>query len=151
MGAEPRLSDADVARLREDWASGSSLADLAAEFAITPQYAGRLVRHEDRPVLDVDEAVESASGIRGAVEAFLADRVLDAGDDVLAETARALARKIDACASSGAATAANAMPRLAEVLVSALGELRGEERPPDRIDEIRERYLARYGRQAGAE
>ena len=76
-------------------------------------------------------------------ERFLTGCVLDAGDDVLAETARALARQIDACATSSAATAASALPRLADALTAAIGEIRGDERRRDRLDEIRDRYMAR--------
>lgn len=43
--------------------------------------------------LDVEA---TASGVAGAVEVFLEDVELDAGDDVLAATARVLGSKLDA-------------------------------------------------------
>ena len=93
--------------------------------------AGRIVRHEYRGVLDVG-AVEPGR-VLVAVELLL--RLdLDAGDEVHAQTARALASKIDACGANDAAAAAQALPRLAQELVATIEAIRGDERPPDALD-----------------
>ncbi len=80
----------------------------------------------------------------GAVAAFLEDADLQGEHVVLAATARALGSKLDACAASEAAAAAQAVPRLAAQLVDVLGRLRdGVPREPDALDLLQQRREAR--------
>lgn len=144
MSAERKISDSDVARLRQLADEGWSPAALAAEFGISPQHAGRLVREEQRALiagLDLD-------AVRGdvveAVDRFLDAADLSAADAVRAATARALALKLDACVSSVSAAAAAATPRLAAELVSVLAVLQdGGPRPLDELDALQARRATR--------
>src|SRR3954447_18044972 len=124
MAAERKIGDEELARLRRLHADGWSFNDLGAAFGISRQHAGRLARGEHRAPLG-DPELEDASGDAGdvsvAVGAFLDDAELNTADEVLAATARALAGKLDACARSESATAAQAAPRLAAQLVDVLG------------------------------
>src|SRR4051812_1600857 len=102
MARNAKLTDRDLARLRALRAEGWSLRELATKFDISRQHAGRLVRGEQRPMianLPTDAIRVSTSA---AVEAFLADAELNAGDEVLAAMARALAAKLDAATASDA-------------------------------------------------
>jgi hypothetical protein len=148
VAGERELSDEDVARLRrlhdeEGW----SLMGLSAEFGVTVQYAGRLVRHEQRPVIaGLDADAVRADGVAAAVGAFLADigDELSGADAVFAATARALAFKVDPCVTVDAAAAAQALPRLAGELVDVLERLQAVvPREPDAIDLLRQRCHAR--------
>jgi hypothetical protein len=113
VAAEPKLTDEDVERLRELDDEGWSLPDLAAEFDISPQHAGRLARGDQRPAIVGLGAEAAQSSVLEAVAAFLEGVDLNPGDAVLAATAKTLAEKLDACAVSSAASAAQAVPRLA--------------------------------------
>lgn len=149
MPAERKLSDDEVARLRALSVDGWSHQDLAAAFGITPQHAGRLVRGEQRPVIAAQDAEAARGGVSDAVATFLEDADLSTRDEVLAATARALATKLDGCAASDAATAAQAAPRLAAQLVDVLAHLRESmPREPDALDVLRQRRQARLA--AGA-
>jgi hypothetical protein len=119
-----KLNDADVARLRELWAEGWSAIDLAAEFNVSRQHVGRLVREEQQPTVAGLDPGALGSGVAAAVDGFLADVELGPGDEVLAATARTLAAKLDACAATETATAGAAMPRLCSELVAMLDRLR---------------------------
>ncbi len=146
MAAERKLSDEDLARLRHLHAEGWSHGDLAAAFGVTPQHVGRLVRGEQRPVIaGLDAAtLHAGSGVSGAVAAFLEDADLRGEHVVLAATARALSSKLDACAASEAASAAQAVPRLAGQLVDVLERLReGVPGEPDELDRLRQRRETR--------
>ena len=144
MARERKISDEELARLRHLADEGSTLTDLAEAFGITSQHVGRLVRHEQRPVIAGLDTEAVRSGVAASVEAFLTDVDLNAGAEVLAATARALASKLDACAASGSAAATQAVPRLARELVDVLERLRLDvPREPDAIDRIRQRREAR--------
>jgi len=119
-----RLTDSDVARLRELWAEGWNAVDLAAEFDISRQHVGRIVRDEQRVVVSPDADRLRPDAV-GAVEAFLESVDLDEGWAVVAATARALAAKLDACSASEAVAVAQAIPRIAAELVDVLDRLRG--------------------------
>lgn len=78
------------------------------------------------------------------MEAFLSGVELKAGDQVFAATARALGSKLDACAESDSAAAAQAVPRLSSQFVDVLGRLQqAVPREPDAIDRIAQRREAR--------
>ncbi len=146
MAGERKLSDDDVARLRHLHDEGWSHPDLAAAFGVTTQHVGRLVRGEQRPViagLDA-EALQAGEGVSRAVDAFLEDVDLRGEHVVLAATARALSSKLDACAASDAAAAAQAVPRLAGQLVDVLERLSaGVPQEPDALDRIKQKRAAR--------
>jgi predicted RNA methylase len=91
------------------------------------------------------------SGVSAAVEAFLAGVDLEAGNRVLAATARALSAKLDACTDSDAAAAAQAAPRVAAELVAVLERLQDRvPREPDGIDRLVQRHEARLLEMAAA-
>jgi transcriptional regulator with XRE-family HTH domain len=141
MAAERKITDGELARLRDLHENGWAPSDLAEAFGISARHVGRLLSGEQRPViagLDVD------TGAASAVDAFLNDVELDAGDEVVAATARALAAKLDACGASDSAAAAQAVPRLAGELVEVLDRLREQvPREPDLIDRLRAKRAAR--------
>jgi len=147
MAPERKLSDSELGRLRalgED--EGWTHADLGACFGISPQYVGRLLRGEQRATIAGLDAETLQDGVLGAVDAFLGDLRLTRSDDVLAAMARAFAGKLDACAVSDSATAAQAVPRLSAELTEVLERLRlrtQEPREPDAVDALRRRHEAR--------
>lgn len=145
-----KLSDRDVARLRDLWDEGWNAVDLAAEFDISRQHVGRLVRDEQRPTIVGLDAEALRLGVTGAVEAFLADvDDLDGADRVLAVTAHGLAVKLDATLAADSAAAAQAAPRLAAQLVDVLERLRGTvPREPDQLDLLKRRRAGRLLAQA---
>jgi hypothetical protein len=140
--ARQKLSDSDVARLRELWSEGWSAPDLAAEFGVSRQHVGRIVREEQRPVV-AGLGVDLRAGAAEAVERLVASVDVDADGAVVAATARALASKLDACAASESAAAAAAAPRIAAELVDVVGRLRLAQSRPSRIDELRRQRDAR--------
>lgn len=140
-----KLTDDEVRRLRALWADeGWSLADLAGEFGISQQYAGRLVQGAARPLVAGLDADRVAEGVEAAVEAFVAELELDLGLDVLARTALTLARSLDAAAASDSVGGQQATPRIAAQLVAVLDRLRGAvPGEPDALDLLRQRREAR--------
>jgi hypothetical protein len=89
-----------------------------------------------------------ASGsVSEATEKFLASRSLAPEDGAFAATARLLAAKLDALASSDTAAAAHAVVKLADQLIVALDAIRGPGEP-DSLDLLRQRYEARRLAQA---
>jgi hypothetical protein len=79
-----------------------------------------------------------------AVERFLADFEPKGENDVLVTTARLLAAKLDACASSDTAAAAQAMPRIAAELFEVLDRLRwAVPHEPDTIEQLAMQRQAR--------
>jgi len=79
-----------------------------------------------------------------ATDEFLEDCDLTAADGVLAATARAVALKLDACATSSSAAAAAATPRLAAELVAVLAVLQdGAPRELDELDALQARRATR--------
>lgn len=151
-----KLDERALARLRHlHAAEGWSLGDLAAEFAVTPQYVGRLVRGLQRQQIGPLDAETLRSGVARAVERHLSEVRVDPAGAVLAATARALAGKMDSCSVSDAAGAAAAMPRLAAQLVDVLRRLQEdaprEPSPLDRLVASRDgRRLANAVRGAGS-
>ena len=134
MSAERRISDEDLDRLRHLADEGWSPNALADAFGVTVQHVRRLLRGEQRAsIAGLDPDVVRADVVR-AVDEFLEDADLSAADAVLAATARALAGKLDACASSSSAAAAAATPRLAAELVAVLAVL--QDRAPRELDEL---------------
>jgi len=141
MTAERKISDEDLRLLRLLAEAGEPPGDLADRFAISVQHVGRLLRGERRPPIASWHDDDKAVGVADAVAAFLAEGTdLSGADEVLAATARVLARKLDGCAASDAAASAQAMPRLAAELASVLDALRdGVPREPDAVDVLRAR------------
>jgi predicted transcriptional regulator len=143
-----KLSDGEVAALREAWDAGVSAPDLAAEFGVTEQHVRRLVRGDQRQLVSGADVVASRSSVVSAVDGFLAKLQLDAGDLALASVAQALASKLDACAVAETGAAAGAVPRLATELVEVLERLRASEpREPDGLDRLRMKRTARLAGQ----
>ena len=144
MAAERKIDDAELTHLRGLWAEGWSATDLAAEFGVSRQHIGRLVRDEQRPVISGLDPEAVRHGVVAAVDSFLDDADLGSGDAVLAASARALAVKVDGCAASSSAGAAQAMPRLCGELVDVLERLQGRTpREPDAVDHLNQRRAAR--------
>jgi len=134
-----KIDEEALARLRHlHAAEGWALRDLAAEFGLTRQYVGRLVAGLQREqVGPLDASTVRSSGVLPAVERLLGELPLDPAAAVLAATSRALASKLDSCATSDSASSAAAMPRLAVELVEVLGQLREDApREPSALDEL---------------
>ncbi len=143
MAPEPKITDADLARLRHLSDDGWTNQDLAEVFGVSAQHVGRLLRGEQRATIAA-LAETARAGVLAAVEQLVGDQELGASDLVLAATARALAAKLDSAAASDSAAAAAATPRLAAALVSVLGELRdGVPHEPDGLDRLKQRREAR--------
>lgn len=123
--------------------------DLAAEFDVSRQHVGRLVRQDQRPVIAAGpDVAQVPDGVTDAVAAFLEDVKLDAGDEVLGSVARSIASKLDGCAASDSSAAAQAVPRLAAELVEVLERLRlSVPSEPDTIDRLRARRATRLTRE----
>ena len=137
MAPDPKVSDEAVARLRRLSAGGWANRDLAEAFGISPQHVGRLLRGDQRSTLPSadDDALDDS--VHGAVMVFLDSSECSPSDGVLAATAQTLAAKIDSCGAATAATAAQALPRLAAQLVHVIGVLReGGSHEPDELDAL---------------
>jgi hypothetical protein len=119
-----RLTDADVALIREALERGRPARDVAAEFGISAAYARRIRRGAARARVVAAPGVGPAVA---AVRAFVDGLELDAAGLVLAEAALAVAAKLDAVRESETATAAAAAPQLARALVEVVAQLRVEE------------------------
>jgi hypothetical protein len=144
MSGDRRVSDEDLAEIRQLAAAGVTRVQMAARFGITPQHVGRLVRGEQRGDVAAGDDAPELGPVCEAVERYLAGLTLDSRANVLAAAVRAVAAKLDAAAASSAASAAAAVPRLYEALEQALGELRmAAPREPDAIDRIAARHAAR--------
>jgi len=79
-----------------------------------------------------------------AVDGFVAGLgQLDDAEQVLAQTALALAGKLDQARDSATAAAAGAAPALARQRVEVVGALRGDIPEPDHLDELMRRREAR--------
>jgi len=145
MSAERKVSDEELARLRHLADEGIPTSDLADAFGVTVQHVRRLLRGEQRgSIAGLDPDVVRADVVL-AVDEFLEDADhLSAADGVRAATARAIAKKLDACAGSASVAAAAATPRLAAELVSVLAVLQaGAPRELDELDALRARRAAR--------
>jgi len=152
MSAERKISDEDLRCLRLLGAEGWPVAALAARFGISATHVGRLLRGVQRPSIASSHDDGEAVGAADAVAAFLAEESdLSGADEVLAAVALLLAAKLDGCAASASAAAAQAMPRLAAELASALDALRdGVPREPDAVDLLRARRDARLANGAAS-
>src|SRR3954447_9351910 len=144
MAREQKVSDAELARLRELCAGGWSQDDLADEFGISRQHVSRLIRGEQRPAVAGLDAEALRDGVSAAVRLFLEDVDLEGRDEVLAMLAQAIASKLDACVASESAAAAQAVPRLSLQLVDVIERLSGAVREEDEIDRLRRRRAARH-------
>jgi ABC-type nitrate/sulfonate/bicarbonate transport system substrate-binding protein len=139
-----KLTDSDVADLRSRWEDGWNAIDLAAAFGISRQHVGRIVKQQQRATIAGLDAERVHASVEGAVEEFLGGLELRDGDEVLAATARMLARKLDACSASDAIAAAHAAPRLAAELAATLERIRTPvDYVPDALDELIARRDAR--------
>lgn len=147
MGAR-KLSHVDVDRMRALREKGWTLERLGREFGVSRQHAGRLMRGGERTIGGLDASELRASGAVAAVDRYLEDAELHGSDRVLAVVARGVAQKLDDCVASSAATAAQAMPRLAAQLIDAMHSLRGRVHEPDQLDELRLRREARLAARA---
>lgn len=144
VAREPKVSEEGLERLRDLFDEGWALKDLAAEFGITRQHAGRLVRGLQRQQIGPLDAETVRTGVLPAVERHLAEVRVDPAGEVLAATARALASKMDSCSVSDATGAAAAMPRLAAQLGEVLRQLQeGAPSEPSALDQLVVRRDAR--------
>ena len=143
VSAERKIGDEDLSCLRRLAEEGVPTSDLADAFGVSTQHVRRLLRGEQRAsIAGLDPDVVRADVVR-AVDEFLEEADLSAADGVLAATSRALAGKLDACASSSSAAAAAATPRLASELVSVLAALDGGPRELDELDDLQARRASR--------
>ena len=116
-----RLSDADIASLRAEFAGGGvSRQELADRHGISRAYVGRLVAGDRRVTVD-----PVAGEVTLAVESFLDGLELDPVGRVRAASARALALKVDSAAANTTGTAALALPRLVATLDQIVAGLSG--------------------------
>jgi hypothetical protein len=137
-----KLTDSQVAEIRVQGHEGRSASEIAADFGVSDRHVGRIVSGKARPAASgLSPDVAREVGVAAALENLLAGRPLSAAQIVTAETCRALARQLDAASPTAASAAA--APALARQLVDLVGQLAGDERPPDRIDEINARRDAR--------
>jgi hypothetical protein len=111
-----KLSEGQVGEIRALYASGRSQKVLAAEFGVSPSYLSRLVSSEARAGV----APAMSSPVRAALDEWLRSFELSGADRVRARMLEALASKTDACASSGSAAAAAALPRVIGMLEEQL-------------------------------
>src|SRR5215217_4733574 len=98
-----KLSDQDVARIREHAVNGREHADLAGEFGVSARHIGRIVRGDQRQTI-----ATSDGPVLAAVRRLLGGLELDDADQVLAASAETLAVKLDAVRVSDSAAAAAA-------------------------------------------
>jgi hypothetical protein len=131
-----RLSDAEIAAIRYARKQGCSVAEIAAEYAVPPQYVRRVLKGSARPQIGGLDAGAVATATIQAVDRFLAGLELCPADAVLAETARGLAEKLDAVRASDSATAAAAAPSIARQLVDVVAALRGIWTEPSPLEDI---------------
>jgi hypothetical protein len=114
-----KLSDTDVATMRNLAAKGTSRGDLAAQFGVTRRHVGRILRGEQRQQLGgLDQDLARGSLVQ-ATERFLSglgDRLC--ADEVLAEAALALAAKLDQARASDASAASAVAPAIARELAA---------------------------------
>jgi hypothetical protein len=127
-----KLTEAQLGGLRAGFVRGASPADLAVEFGVSERHVHRLVEGLEREPLEL-----GGGSVEDAVTRFLQGRSprLTAREQVTAEAALAVARRLDRADSRSAAGLANQ-------LVDLVGFLRGEEKP-DRIDQLIERRATR--------
>jgi hypothetical protein len=134
------LTDKDVAIVRALAADGVPRKEVAERFGVSAQHVGRIVRGAARAPLAA--LVVEQGSVSAAVAAFLAGLERDARDEVLAQTALALAYKLDQLRESTSAASAGAVPGVARALVDTVEAMRAPA-PPDRIDELQRRHHAR--------
>ncbi len=85
----------------------------------------------------------AGDGVTASVQSFIGWLTLDAGQDVVAKSALALAGKVDALTSSDQVASAPAMGATVKQLIATLDELRGLGQAMDPLDQIRARRDAR--------
>jgi hypothetical protein len=138
-----KLSDSDVAKIRDLAAQGRSPSEISDGFSVSRRHVSRIIRGETRQLLGgLDRDTATSSTVR-AVDRFLDGLELRPADAVHAEAARALAAKLDAARDSNAATAAQAAPALARELLEVIATLRGRFREPDAVERLRQQREAR--------
>src|SRR5262245_44535250 len=125
----PRLSDVQTAEVVRLAAAGMKQAELAAKFGVTQSAVSRIVSGARRG------SAESTSpgAVAVALDVFLAELEPDGVGVVHAETARALAVKVDACRSSTSVAAAAALPRIVAQLQELLAVLAGRTAEEDAV------------------
>jgi hypothetical protein len=133
----PKLSAADVARIRQEADAGATHAELAKRFQISARHIGRIVRGEAHT--EEKPAAEPGSlptPVTAALDRFLADLALDSADCALAAGLRAVALKLDTACASTTTGSAVAAPALFRELAEGVEKLRGGEgtREFDQID-----------------
>lgn len=134
-----KLTDADVQAIRAGAEAGRPRRALADEFCISVQHVGRIVRGETRQRLDdVDQALGPTGAALELLLGELADE-LDAEQQVRAEAARALAKKLDALTLSTTATAATAAPAVARALDALVAQLAAARPAEDAVSRLQRR------------
>jgi transcriptional regulator with XRE-family HTH domain len=146
-----KLSDPDVARVRELGADGLTQSDIAEQFGVSRRQVSRIIRGESRPQLaGLDRDIVDSRNVQAAVDQFLEGIELDAANEVTAAVARNLASQLDGTAAKGSAAGAAAAPRIAAELAAAITDLRGTVREPDGLDALKAKRAARLLAQAAA-
>lgn len=138
-----KLTDAQVAQIHDLSAGGVSRREIAERFGVSQEHVGRLLRGTRRQRIGPLDAKTAARSTVAALDKFLIGLELGPAELVQAETARALAEKLDACRVSDSGVAAQATPGLAKQFLDVLEELRDSERELDAIDMLQIRRQAR--------
>ena len=137
-----KLSDSQVAEIRLQATEGRSQSKIAADFGVSARHVGRIVTGKARPALGgLSRDIAAEAGVLAALENLLAGKALSPSQNVAAETARALARQLDAASATAASAAA--APALARQLVEIVQQIAGDDRPADALDRIRAKREAR--------
>ncbi len=129
-----RLTDQALEELRDAYTDGQTTTQLAETYRLTERHVRRLVADLEPPAptftVGPNETVETA------VTRFLQDIEQDPQGDVIAATARTLARRLDSADSRAA-------PALARALIATLDDIRRSDTDNDAIADLRRRRDAR--------
>src|SRR5262245_40600525 len=124
-----RLSDVQTAEVARLAAAGMKQAELAVKFGISQSAVSRIVAGERRGSAESS----TAGAVAVALDAFLVELEPDGVGVVHAETARAVAAKVDVCRSSSSVAAAAALPRIVAQLHELLSVLAGRTAEEDAV------------------
>jgi len=128
-----KLTDVEVADLRDTFRLGGLVGELALEYDVSERHVRRLVEGVERE----PDPLPPASTVEEAVTAFLGRGVdLDAADGIVAAAMITVARRLDRAD-------ARTTPALAGRLSSLIDQLRGQGEGPDALDELQLRHRVR--------
>lgn len=129
-----RLTDQALEKLRDRYQDGETTTQLAETYRLTERHVRRLVADLEPPTPTF--TVTPGESVETAVARFLEDIDQDPQGDVIAATARTLARRLDSADSRAA-------PALARALVDIIDDIQNGETDNDAIADLRRRRDAR--------